>query len=148
MGISEISNAQQFNSVKSSFTARNQVQYTLCCIPHNCAPRSKVSGKRIACTAEPLYSRKTVLCAAEPIKPGFLRVVSNGQIHWCLKGCKLLFSHTEVLTLQHGFAFNISLPKVLGRGRMDKSTITESFSCIQLAVFRPLTGQLYVCCSW
>lgn len=81
-GILEISNAQQSNSVEFFFTAGNQVQHTLCRIPHNCAPRLKVSGKRIACTAEPLYSRKIVLWAEELMRTGFLRVVSNGHIHY------------------------------------------------------------------
>lgn len=86
----------------------------VCHIPQTYAPRLKASGKKIACTAELLYMRKTVLWAAELMRLGFLWVVSNGQIPWCLKRCKLLFSHIEVLTLQYRFAFNISLPKGLG----------------------------------
>lgn len=45
MGVLEISNAQQFNSVEVFFTAGNQVQNTLCHIPQNYTPRLKVSGK-------------------------------------------------------------------------------------------------------
>lgn len=99
MRVLEISNAQQFNSVEFSFTVGNQVQTTLWHIPQNYAPRLKVLEKKIACTAEPLYIRKTVLWAAELMRAGFLWVVSNGQILCCLKRCKLLFSHIEVPTL-------------------------------------------------
>lgn len=135
MGVLEISNAQQFNSVEVFFTAGNQVQNTLCHIPQHYTPRLKVSEKKkkFACTAEPLYIRKTVLWAAELMRPGFLWVVSNGQIPRCLKRCKLLFSHIEVLTLQYGFAFNISLPKALGRGRTGKAQQQSRFpvsSCL------------------
>lgn len=79
----EISNAQQFNSVEFSFAAGNQVQTTLWHIPQNYAPRLKALGKKkkkFACTAEPLYIRKTVLWAAELMRAGFRWVVSNGQI--------------------------------------------------------------------
>lgn len=79
-GVLEISSAQQFNSVKFSFTVGNKVQNTFFHIPQNYVPRLKVSEKKIACTAEPLYIRKTVLWAAELMRPGFLWVVSNGQI--------------------------------------------------------------------
>lgn len=95
--------------------------------------QKKKKKKKIACTAEPLYIRKTVLWAAELMRPGFLWVVSNGQIPRCLKRCKLLFSHIEVLTLQYGFAFNISLPKALGRGRTGKAQQQSRFpvsSCL------------------
>ena len=72
MGIFEISDVQQFNSAEFSFTARNQVQNSLCHIPQNYAPRLTISEKKIACTAEPLHIRKTVLWAAELMRPGFL----------------------------------------------------------------------------
>ena len=47
MGVLEISNAQQFNSVEFSFTAGKQVQNNLCHIPQNYAPRLKGSEKKL-----------------------------------------------------------------------------------------------------